>query len=60
MPNWKPFLNPSDLAATSGTPKLSSILTGSKRYNNPTPADIEGCKRLFWIDCVKGFAATVE
>ena len=42
IPTWNPRLDPSLLLATSGTPKLASTLTGSKRYISPTPADIDG------------------
>jgi hypothetical protein len=45
IPTWKPLRTPSLLLATSGTPKFTSTLTGSKRYIRPTPADIEGFVR---------------
>lgn len=42
MPKWNPLLYPSLMFATSGTPKLISMRTGSNRYIRPTPADMEG------------------
>jgi hypothetical protein len=49
IPTWNPRLDPSLLLATSGTPKLASTLTGSKRYISPTPADIDGFDILSMI-----------
>lgn len=52
IPTWNPFRVPSLLLATSGTPKLTSTLTGSSLYTKPTPADIEGFEiEATTVDC---------
>jgi hypothetical protein len=42
MPNCTPFLPPSPLLATSGTPAFSSALNGPCVYTKPNPAETEG------------------
>ena len=56
IPTCIPFLNPSLLLATKGTPKFTSTLIGSNRYIRPTPADIDGRERVFLILSDKGRA----
>ena len=50
MPTCGPRFNTSPLAATRGTPKLTSTRMGSKRYMRPKPTLIEGCVMAVCMD----------
>ena len=45
IPTCTPFLLPSLLLATSGTPKLTSTRTGLNLYISPRPTEIDGEER---------------
>ena len=45
IPTCTPFLLPSLLLATSGTPKLTSTRTGLNLYISPRPTEIDGRER---------------
>ena len=54
MPTCGPRFNTSPLAATRGTPTLTSTRMGSKRYTRPRPTLIEGCVMAVCMDRERG------